>query len=101
MAGKISSKIKTRAQENTVGVIAGLVVLLVILLVAVVSLRIVSNNSGGSGNEVETIEQDRDFRLSEDAESNSVTVYVQRGVTADEKHYSVEMTVSAENNAPF
>lgn len=97
MAGKISSKIKTRAQENTVGVIAGLIILLVILLVAVVSLRIISSNRNGGEAKVETVEQDKNFRLSEDAESNSVTIYVERGVTADENHYSVEMTVSADN----
>jgi hypothetical protein len=97
MAGKISSKIKTRAQENTVGVIAGLVVLLVVLLVAVISLRIISSNKGDGGDKVETAQEIKNFRLSEDAQSNSVTIYVERGVTADENHYSIEMTVSADN----
>ena len=99
MAGKISSKIKTRAQENTLGAIVTLVVLLVVLLVAVISIKIINGNKGDKGGSkaTETVQDEKVFRLSEDAETNSVTVYVERGVTADEKHFSIEMTVSADN----
>lgn len=97
MAGKITSKIKTKAQENTVGAIVTLVVLLVVLLVAVISFRIIKSNGKDSGGKVETTQEDKTIKLSEGAESSSVTVYVEKGVTADEKHFSIEMSVDANN----
>lgn len=99
MAGKITSKIKTKAQENTVGAIVLLVVVLVVLLVAVISLKIVNGNKGSvnNSNSSETTQRDKKLTLVDSADNSSVTVYVERGVTADEKHFSIEMTVSADN----
>lgn len=94
MAGKLATKIKSSTKENTVGVIAAVIILLTILLVGVIAIKISSSNK--SNNVVETAQEEKPQALVENAESNSVTVYVERGVTADEKHYSIAMTVSAE-----
>lgn len=95
MAGKITSRIKTSTKENTVGVIAAAVILLTILLVGVIAIRISTSNKKQGVAEV--IEETRPYDLVDNAESNSTTVYVERGVTSDENHYSIEMTVSADN----
>ncbi len=95
MAGKITSKIKSASQENTVGVIAAVIILLIILLVGVIAIKISTGNK--KSNKVETVQESRPYDLVGNAESNSVTVYVERGITADENHYSISMTVSADN----
>lgn len=94
MASKLTSKIKSSTKENTVGVIAAVVILLTILLVGVIAIKISTSNRK---NVVQTAEEEKPQALVENAESNSVTVYVERGVTADENHYSIAMTVSADN----
>lgn len=95
MAGKVISKIKTSTQENTVGVIAAVVILLTVLLVGVIVIRL--STSHKKKGVVTTVQVNKPYDMVGDAESNSVTAYVERGVTSDENHYSVEMTVSADN----
>lgn len=93
MAGKITSKISAKSKENTVGVIAAIIILLIILLVVAISIKISSNrrarNLGTTSSEVTP------NRLVDNADDSSVKIYVERGVTADEKHYSIDMTISA------
>lgn len=98
MAGKISSKIKSSAQQNTVGVIIAIVVLLVILLVGVIAVNISKNNKAENKSaNTSSSKEDQNYSLLDNAQSNSVTAYVEKGVTADEKHYSISMTISADN----
>ncbi|HRV76300.1 MAG: hypothetical protein H6799_03565 [Candidatus Nomurabacteria bacterium] len=98
MAGKIKSKIKNSTKENTVGVIVAIVVLLTILLVGLIAIRISrSNNKPSQTTKSSQIEEEESFDLVSNAENSSVTAYVERGVTADEKHYSISMTISANN----
>ena len=96
MAGKITSKITTKTKENTVGVIAAIIVLLIVLLVVAIGIKISSDrrtkNLGDIDNKSsEVIEK----KLVDNSDDSSVKIYVERGVIADEKHYSIEMTVSA------
>lgn len=98
MAGKIRSKIKSSAQENTVGLIVAIVVLLVILLVGVIAINISRNNKAeNKSTSANTSKEDQNYSLLDNAQSNSVTAYIEKGVTADEKHYSISMTISANN----
>jgi hypothetical protein len=99
MAGKITSKIQTKAKDNTVGVIISIVVILVIILVMVISLGIASRdrNTNLSSQDQGISEDEPIPELLSNSRDNSVTFYVERGVTADENQYSVEMTVSANN----
>lgn len=100
MAGKIVSKIQTRTKENTVGVIIAIVVLLVILLVVAISLKFASDDRSrnlGEDPSDETSLQESKRPLVENASTNSARILVERGVTADEKHYSIEMIVSADS----
>jgi hypothetical protein len=100
MAGKLTSKIKNKAKDNTVGVIIVAVVVLVIILIMVISIGIASRdrdrNLGISGNN-SSIEEEKIPELLSNSKDNSVTFYVEKGVTADENQYSVEMTISANN----
>lgn len=96
MAGKITSKITDKTKENTVGVIAAVIILLIVLLVAAIGFKISSdrrakNLGADSAESSEVIAK----KLIDNSENNSVKIYVERGVIADENHYSIEMTVSA------
>ncbi len=97
MAGKIAKKISKVSKENTVGVIAAVIVLLIVLLVVAITFKISSDrrqrNLGG-GTSISDIDEEAD-KLINSAEESSVKIYIERGVIADEKHYSIEMTVSA------
>ena len=66
MAGKISSKIKSSAQQNTVGVIIAIVVLLVILLVGVLYYVVyILNISFKEMSDGQAQEQEREVRKCE------------------------------------
>lgn len=96
MAGKITTKITNKTKENTVGVIAAVIILLIMLLVVAIGIKISSDrrskNLGLDGAESsEVIAR----KLIDNSRDNSVKIYVERGVIADEKHYSIEMTISA------
>ena len=93
MAGKISSKITSRAKENTVGVIAAIIILLIVLLAVAISVKV--SSSRRARNLGVTTTQVAETKLIDSAKDSSVKIYVERGVTADEKHYSIEMIVSA------
>jgi hypothetical protein len=94
MAGKITSKISTKTKENTVGVIAAIIVLLIILLVVAISFKISSSRRSQNLGKNDS-SQTQPEKLVDNATNNSVRIYVERGVIADEKHYSIDMTVSA------
>ncbi|MDQ5913714.1 MAG: hypothetical protein QG623_333 [Patescibacteria group bacterium] len=96
MAGKIATKLSTKTKENTVGVIAAVIILLIALLVVAIGVKISSDRrarnlglDGAKSSEVIA------SKLVDNAENSSVRIYVERGVIADEKHYSIEMTISA------
>jgi hypothetical protein len=96
MAGKIKSKIQAKAKDNTVGVIISMVVILVVILVMVIALGVASRDRNTNLGEAEqTLEEEPIPELLSNSGNNSVTFYVERGVTADENQYSVEMTISA------
>ncbi len=95
MAGKVTAKISNKTKENTVGVIVAVIVLLIVFLVLAISFKI-SSDRRSKNLGTKTTETSVD-KLVDNAENSSVKAYVERGLTADEKHYSIEMTVSANN----
>jgi hypothetical protein len=101
MASKVSARISKLTKENTVGVIAAIIVLLVILLVVAVSFKISSDRRAknlGQTNEDNSLFTDVDAkRLIDKAGDSTARIYIEKGVTADEKHYSIEMMVNADS----
>lgn len=99
MAGKISKKVTKVTKENTVGVIAAIIVLLIILLVVAISFKVSSDRRAqnlGTNIEDNSLFTDEDAKgLIDKAEDSSARIIIEKGVTADEKHYSIEMIVSA------
>ncbi len=99
MASKVSKKISKVTKENTVGVISVIIILLVILLVVVIGFKISSDRRArnlNKTNEDASLFTDEDAkRLIDKAGESSARIYIEKGVTADEKHYSIEMIVSA------
>ncbi len=99
MASKISTKVSKITKENTIGVIAAIIVLLIILLVVAISFKISSDRRAknlGQTNEDSSLFSEVDAQdLIDKAGESSARIFIEKGVTADEKHYSIEMIVSA------
>lgn len=99
MASKVSAKISKITKENTVGVISAIIVLLVILVVVAISFKISSDrrakNLGQSDEDSSLFSQDYAKDLLDNADKSSARIFIEKGVTADENHYSIEMIVSA------
>lgn len=99
MASKVSKKITKVTKENTVGVIAAIIVLLIILLVLAISFKISSDrrarNLGQSNGDSSLSSEEAAKKLVDQASESSARILIEKGLTADEKHYSIEMIISA------
>ncbi len=95
---KISQKINTKIKNNTIGFIVGLVLLLVLFLVIAISVKVASDKRAknlGVGI-INKVDEELEDSILKNPESSSVKIYIEGGLNADEKHYSIEMTISAQ-----
>jgi hypothetical protein len=98
MASKVVTKLKEKGKNNTVGVIAGLISLLIVLLVVIISIKVASDRRSEKLKETGSTASQQsinDTNLLEGIEDSSVKVSVAGGVSANEKHYSITMSVSS------
>lgn len=92
---KLSNKFKKISKERTVGVILAAVFILFFILILVIAFNRASNDRSGSSNTGSSKLFEQELKLNQDAGSSKVGVLIENGVTADENHYSIEMTISA------
>lgn len=93
--GKVSTKLKRVGQERTVGVILVAIFVLIFTLILFIAFNRASNDRNSADNSNNTQLFDQNSKLIQNAANSSVTILIENGVTADENHYSIEMTVSA------
>lgn len=97
MALDIKKKAKNKAEKHIVGLIFTAAGFLFVVLIIIVSISIASRNRDKNlGTDKKSAKLEEQIsKLSDSASTSTVKFFVEGGVTADENHYSVEMTINA------